>query len=340
MFGPPPVQSPSLADLPQGDVEVKRLAREIWGDCDGAHVFSHPYGQGRVLWRSSEVKPGDQYGDYADVTNVIAAMGVPPDFTADAPVSFTHRRDGDADIYFLVNCTSNQVQANGVFRILGKSPALFDPLTGEIRALPQFSENASGTVIPLRMEAGQSYFVIFRSEKMPPPIGSVNFPELNPLLALSGPWEVSFDPKWGGPAQVTFDALTDWSQSAVDGIKFYSGKAVYRKTFVVPPASLVSGQKYFLDLGEVKNLARVRLNGRDCGVVWCPPWRTEVTAAMLGGTNQLEVEVANLWPNRLIGDLSLPEEKRFTWTTRNPFKPTATLLPSGLLGPVRLISTQ
>ena len=153
-------------------------------------------------------------------------------------------------------------------------------------------------------------------------------------MTLSGAWEVSFDPKWGGPVKIIFDSLDDWSQRAEAGIKYYSGKAVYRKTFTLPDESRVAGQKCLLDLGVVKNLARVRLNGRDLGVVWCSPWRVEACRAIRPGKNNLEIEVANLWPNRLIGDRTLPAEKQFTSTTYNPYKKDSPLLPSGLLGPV------
>jgi hypothetical protein len=171
--------------------------------------------------------------------------------------------------------------------------------------------------------------------------GKTNRAEISrvtPPKEISGSWEVSFDPRWGGPENITFDSLADWSQRPEDGIKFYSGTAVYRKSFEVPSPGPLAGQKYFLELGVVKNLARIKLNGRDLGVVWCAPWRVETGDALKAGINQLEIEVANLWPNRLIGDLSLPAEKRFAWTTRNPFKKNSPLLPSGLLGPVRLFS--
>ena len=153
---------------------------------------------------------------------------------------------------------------------------------------------------------------------------------------IAGPWEVSFDPQWGGPEKVTFASLTDWSQNPEPGIKYYSGKAVYRTTFNLPGGSLLAGKKYFLDLGLVKNLARIRLNGRDLGVVWCYPWRVNVSAALQARANHLEIEVANLWPNRLIGDQSLPPEKRLAWTTLNPCDQNSPLFPSGLLGPVNI----
>jgi hypothetical protein len=161
------------------------------------------------------------------------------------------------------------------------------------------------------------------------------------VAELSGPWEVSFDPKWGGPEKILFPTLEDWSQRPESGIKFYSGTATYRKSFDAP-APEIGGQKsavgkLYLNLGTVRNLAQVRLNGRDLGSVWCAPWRVDITSAIRAEDNQLEIVVANLWPNRLIGDQSLPPEKRLTSTTWNPFTKNSRLLESGLLGPVTLL---
>jgi hypothetical protein len=367
VVGPPPLKSPSLQHFPACDAEVNDLAREIWGDCDGTNILVHALGKGRVLWRATAVKPLDQYGDFAAITNALVKMGVPPDFEADGPIRFTHRRDGKADIYFVANREPRTVDANCVFRVTGKQSELWDPLTGRTRALPEFTHHDGRTVIPLRFEPAQSFFVVFRSaavarqdvsstpsprqsgerdgvrgtkpESQGPPHSS-NFPQLMPAFSLLGPWEVSFDPKWGGPEHIVFASLDDWSQRPEPRIKYYSGNAVYQKTFELPDGTPTAGRKYFLDLGDVKNLARVRLNGRDLGVVWCAPWRVEVTGALVGGTNRLEIEVANLWPNRLIGDQSLPAEKRLTWTTLNPYQKDSPLLPSGLLGPVRILTEQ
>lgn len=335
VFGPPPRQSPSLQNYPNCDAEVQRLAREIWGDCDGEKVFVHHFGKGRVFWRKTEVKPLEQYGDFAAITNLLNEEGVPPDFEADGPIRFTHRRDGDTDIYFVANRGTQAVTANCQFRVAGKQPELFDPITGETRALPQFTEDSGRTLVPMKFEPVQSFFVIFRSPLAAQKSTMPNFPVLEPVLELAGSWAVSFDPKWGGPEHVIFDSLDDWSQRSEPGIKHYSGKAVYRKSFELPGKA--PGQKYFIDLGNVKDMARVRLNGHDLGVAWCMPWRVDATGAIDAGTNQLEIEVANLWPNRLIGDLSLPPDQRLTWVAINPFKADSPLLPSGLLGPVRVL---
>ncbi len=164
-----------------------------------------------------------------------------------------------------------------------------------------------------------------------------NFPEFQPVAEISGPWTVEFDPRWGGPRSVQFDALTDWTTRPEEGIKYYSGRATYRKTFLLPDQQADEPtRKTYLDLGEVKDLAEVRLNGKRLGVVWCPPWRIEITTAVRPGANDLELVVVNQWVNRLIGDARLPREKRLTWTTWSPYKSNSPLLKSGLLGPLRL----
>lgn len=336
VFGPPPLKSPGLQNYPACDMEVKQLAKKIWGDCDGETVFVHRFGKGRVIWRKTEVKPMEEFGDFSEITNILNHEGVPPDFEADGPVRFTHRRDGGTDIYFLANCELKSVDANCVFRVAGKQPELFDPLTGEIRLLPQFTEHNGRTSIPMRFEPEQSYFVVFESPVSAQGGESQNFPAMEPVMKLTGSWDVHFDPKWGGPESVVIDSLDDWSKRPEPGIKYYSGKAVYRKSFYMPNSA--PDRRYVLDLGDVKNLARVRLNGRDLGIVWCPPWSVDVTSAIKSGTNQLEIEVANLWPNRLIGDLSQPPDQRITWVAVDPFKKDSPLLPSGLLGPVRLLA--
>jgi hypothetical protein len=212
----------------------------------------------------------------------------------------------------------------------------------------------------------QSFFVVFRSQKSE--IGSqrsearaLNFSELKSVQELTGPWEVQFDPAWcypdnGTSGKMTFSALSDWAAHADPAIKHYSGIATYRKTFDWPPSDLRPPTSVVLSLGTVKNVARVRLNGHDLGTVWTAPWQVDISSAVKPGANILEIEVANLWPNRLIGDATLPKEQRRTVTnvrtfdtqetasygckkcgTRKKDGKPADLLPSGLLGPVRIL---
>jgi hypothetical protein len=279
----------------------------------------------------------DQYCDYSVVTGLLSRLGVLPDFESDIPLRYAHRRAGEADIYFVANREDRSVDAACTFRVAGKAPELWDPITREVRDLPEFKVRKGRTVVPLRFEAAQSYFVIFRKSRTK--ATGVNFPRTDRAGELGGAWEVSFDPQWGGPQRVAFQALDDWSKRPEEGIRHYSGVATYRKTFDLPPQARgkqPGASSWWLDLGSVKNIARVRLNGQDLGVVWCAPWRVEITSAVKPSNNQLEITVANLWPNRLIGDQGLPPEKRLTSTTWNPFKKDSPLLESGLLGPVSL----
>jgi hypothetical protein len=192
----------------------------------------------------------------------------------------------------------------------------------------------------LEFVASQSYFVVFPRNKAvkTKPSGNSNFPGTTLITAMEGPWKVSFDTKWGGPGKVTFDTLYDWSGSNDDGIRYYSGIATYSKRFVLSELP-GSGTNSYLNLGKVHEMARVILNGKDLGVVWCAPWQVDISDALNEGENILEIEVANLWPNRLIGDAALPENDRLTWTIEeHPYKVTDELLPSGLIGPVTLVN--
>jgi hypothetical protein len=165
---------------------------------------------------------------------------------------------------------------------------------------------------------------------------TVEVPSVAAPLGVAGPWELRFPPKWGAPESVTLDRLISWPQHKDDGVKYFSGTATYVKQFDVPEGALGEGKALYLDLGMVKNLAEVSLNGRNLGVLWKPPFRVEISGLAKPGPNRLEIKVTNLWPNRLIGDQKLPEKDRFTWTTFTPYKADSPLLDSGLLGPVML----
>lgn len=281
----------------------------------------------------------EQYGDFKVVERVLQEMGVKPDFASDVPLRYIHRTVRGGEIYFVANGQDQLVNATCSFRVSGKRPFLWDPATGETRPLPRFTENNGLTSIPLRFEPTQSWFIVFLSAKGPATGLSENFPTSSALAEVKGPWQVTFDPKWGGPEKpITMTSLQDWSTRPEEGVRYFSGTVVYRTSFTV--ASLPTpSNRILLSLGAVKNLARVRLNGLDLGVVWCPPWQVEATRALKPGDNHLEITVANLWPNRLIGDQGLPPEKRLTSTTWNPFAKDSALLPSGLLGPVTLTTS-
>jgi hypothetical protein len=169
---------------------------------------------------------------------------------------------------------------------------------------------------------------------------SATVAELPATQTVEGAWQLSFPPKLGAPATADFDHLMSWTDSADDGVKYFSGTATYEKEVEIPAAHLGAGRRLFLDLGAVKNLAEVSLNGKSLGVLWKEPFRVDITDAATAGKNKLKIRVTNLWPNRLIGDQKLPEAQRITWASVEPYKADSALLPSGLLGPVRIITAQ
>ena len=299
------------------------------------------------------------YPDYATTARILEAMDVPRDFKSDGPVRYGHRRTGTEDIYFIANTTDEKLEASCVFRVDRGTPQLWDPVTADIRTLPQFNHLGGTTSVTVTFEPHQSFFVIFPHEASSNAVATsdaANFPVVKPVETLEGSWEVSFDPTWGGPEKITFNSLQDWTTRAERGIKYYSGIATYRKTFDRPASRIPHPPSLYLDLGTVHDMARVKLNGKDIGVVWCAPWRVDITDAVKAKDNRLEIEVANRWPNRLQGDQQPPDKNvrtvkwdsgylggkefrtgRYTFTTgRGPGR----LLPSGLIGPVRIMIDQ
>jgi hypothetical protein len=570
VVGPRPLKSPSLTDYPQCDEEVKRLADETWGDCDGKTVTEHRLGQGRVVWGVPPEK-------------LLAQPGVQPDFTSRTRLRYIHRVADDADIYFVANPQSQEVEALASFRVRGKLPELWWPDSGEMERAAVFREKDGGTDVRLRLGPSGSVFVVFRPGATPrdpvlavtrdgqpiwpeagpaPKIvvqkavyGVLNDPQrtrevrakaqqlvdggdysfqvarmaegddpapnvvktlaleytvgdrrftvtgkdpdtvrLNPdttqiviakasygvlddpkrtrdvrskvqrmadagehsfevarlaqgddpafgivktvviehtadgkrltatgtdpdtvylgsssaaeriveLLTgadgrllleawqpggyevktasgqtrrveirslptpqeIRGAWDVRFTPGWGAPDQLTFDELTDWSKHAEAGVKYFSGVATYTKTISVPAEMLGANRRLYLDLGKVAVMAQAKLNGKDLGILWKPPFRADITDAAKAGENVLEVKVANLWVNRMIGDEQLPEHSarhsngtlkewpqwllegkpsptgRYTFASWRLWKKDAPLQPSGLLGRVTLHATQ
>lgn len=155
-------------------------------------------------------------------------------------------------------------------------------------------------------------------------------------LQIDGPWEVRFQAGCGAPDKLALEHLADLSTHADPGVKYFSGTATYRRSITVPAERLDPNVRVFLDLGKVQVSAQVNLNGRDLGILWKAPFQLDVTDALRAGENTLEVRVANLWTNRLIGDQSLPPDQRVAWSTWNPFTKDSPLQESGLLGPVIL----
>lgn len=334
VLGAPPSRSPSLENYPACDQQVRSLAAEIWKGVDGKKVTMGRYGKGFVFRG-------------VDAAVALKELGISPDIDGigeraelgKAGMTWIHRHTDGADAYFLSNQNDEKKSVSLSFRTGEGTPELWDPITGEMRALPEFTREEGRIRVPLEFQARQSYLLVFRKTGRPKTLsGTVNFPAFQPVLNLGPAWQVTFDSKRGGPGEVKFDKLTDWTGHPDDRIKYFSGTAVYRTSFAFDFP--VSG-RYFLNLGEYKNIARVTLNGRDLGAVWVLPGRIEITKDLKPGMNKLEIAVTNTWNNRLLGDNKLPAEKRITWTSVEAgIKPNTQLQPSGLTGPVTIEQLQ
>ena len=360
VVGGPPRTSPSLARYPECDREVRDVANLLWGgQTPPAGVTRRPHGLGGVYWGGevSAVAPGELYPAYAATAKLLEAAGVRPDFVTTAPFRYAHQSLVGREIYFVSNRSGEPQAASVAFRDGTSTAELWDAVTGTIARLPVAASGsgAGAAEATLRLDAYQSAFVVFYTNdryELARNAARSNDRAAGNRVELTGPWTVAFDPAWGGPERAVFDALTDWTARPEEGIRFYSGIARYSKTFDLP-AGAAGEKEWTLDLGTVRNIARVRLNGKDQGVVWTAPWQVSISGAVLTRGNRLEIDVANLWVNRLIGDEQFPDDgvqngqwpdwvlngtprptKRFTFTTHRFYKKGDPLQPSGLLGPV------
>lgn len=182
-------------------------------------------------------------------------------------------------------------------------------------------------------------FVVFRkpaktTSRILPPIAD------DAIATVEGPWDLSFEPDRGAPAKIALDKLTSWSDHSDEGVKYFSGVGTYTKTIQAPTDWFKDGARLSIDLGEVKNLAEVSVNGKTLGIVWKTPYRVDVTSALKPGANTVEIKVTNPWVNRIIGDRQPNATKTYTFTSPKFYKADSKLVPSGLLGPVRIIRSR
>jgi hypothetical protein len=314
VVGDRPTGSPSLAD---NAAEFTAIADGLWG---GKAV-----GKGKII-------PGH------DVNKAMASLGVERDFdcgqTADADVMFVHRHLADGDLYFLSNRKDGPKTVDATFRVAGKRPELWHADTGRIEPVSYRTQNGR-TTVPLALDANESVFVVFRQAASAPSAAVPPRHETR-LATVDGSWDVRFAPNWGAPDRITLDHLTSWSENADPGVKYFSGTATYSKAIQVPSGWIGSGQRLMLELGDVRELAEVIVNGNSAGITWHAPFKVDITSAVKPGANTLEIRVTNLWVNRLIGDKQ-PGATKYTFTVMPTYKADAPLRPSGLLGPVSIV---
>lgn len=321
VYGTRPVRSGTMRDL-ERSTEYKELVEQMWGK-ENSPQGSHLYGKGTVYWGMP-------------LSEAVAEAGLIPDITLpkERKFYFAHRTLADGELYFLDNHEDSSLEHTFIFRCHKKVAEWWNPVTGERYALQSTCLPDGRTSITLRIAPRESFFIIFSDQpsgQLPVKNGKVK----EVKLPVQGDWTVDFSTKMGGPGTVVFPELIDWTTHQDERIKYYSGTAVYRHLLVVD--SLLPVERLFLQFNELGAVARVVLNGKEVGTVWCSPWEIDVTQALKQGENKLEIHVANSLMNRMIGDSMLPEKERITYAATPIATPKDTLVSSGIIGPVWLV---
>ena len=277
------------------------------------------------------------------IDEALAQLAIGKDFIGDPQrLAFIHRQIGDTDAYFVRNRTDQPVAETVQFRVTGKSAEFWDPVTSRQLAISSASVANGYTSIGLTLPAYGSGYVVFTDEERELP--EYNAPGETQVMELEGPWTLSFPEGWGAPPSVQLDSLISWTDHEDQGIHYFSGTATYSARFTLPGGALEGARAVTLDLGDVKDVAEVFVNGRSAGVLWTLPYALDIAEYVQEGENELSVEVTNQWVNRLTGDMDLEPDKKFTRTNRPPITrstpglgdETFRVQESGLLGPVVL----
>lgn len=320
VVGKAPTGSPSLADDPE---TYAALVNRLWSSKDVT-----PLGKGRVIAET-------------DVEAALRQLKIHPDFEyrvngGSGNILYTHRKLEDGDIYFVSNREPHEISATVNVRVTGKAPEIWRAEDASIEPVG-FSSNGLTTTIALNMKANESYFLVLRKNTQAKEL-TITTPHSSVSQEVSGPWEVSFEPGHGATKSVKLERLTSLTAHPDNSIKYFSGVASYKTNFNV--SSTQQATDTVLDLGTVGDIAEVVVNGKVIGTAWHPPYQIKLGSILREGNNELEIRVANLWVNRLIGDAQLGKEDRIAKTTIPTYLPDAPLRPAGLIGPIKILKTQ
>lgn len=313
--------------LADDDRKVQDIVEEVWGESAGSVVTAHRLGAGRV------------YGT-TDLASALRDENIQPDIAVaaahqDSSIMAVHRHTNERDIYFVSNQRDRGEPVSIRYRLAGMAPEVWHPEDGSVTPV-SYNSDAHGVTVSLDMKPYEAVFVVFHRTSVRtlhvPPV------HLRELQTLSGPWNITFEPGRGAPAAARFSTLQAWNESPDLGIRYFSGHATYTQTLTVPASALKHGSRLLLDLGEVHEVAEVSVNGSAPIIVWHGPYTADITNFLREGSNRVSITVTNLWPNRLIGDKQ-PGGATYTYAPQSSYRANSPLLPSGLLGPVRLVAS-
>ncbi|NNF33334.1 MAG: glycoside hydrolase [Saprospiraceae bacterium] len=289
---------------------------------------------------SNIIKPVDDWDEIMSGLSIIPDLSVNNDDTLD----YVHRKTAEEDIYFFFNNDTAGAKIYDIsFRVGNKIPELWYPMSGDIVKKADYVVEEEVTRTDIRLNAGESVFVVFREEasdlqsviKSDPRIGysytdpgkieaqisengnytipistgktqQIKVTDLPDPIGINGKWNVKFNQKSGYGSTVEFPELIDWKDHQEDSIKYYSGTAAYNKSFTVPIEYKKDDYGAILELASVFIVAEVIINDKPAGVTWMPPYKLDISDYLIPGKNTLEIRVTNQWSNRLIGDERYP----------------------------------
>lgn len=329
LTGLPAVSATGNSKAPER-TRVSALIHALWDGCEVSE--SHRVGRGMVFCTDK-------------TRDVLTALSIEPDFevlggegpvkqpyaSSSSGIDYVHRRIGGTEVYFLRNASDDAISFRGVFRVQKRRVELWDGVSGSMQPVQGETSSEGSMTVPVTLAAFGSAYVVFSDEAR----AATAMLELvtTPVQAT---WSVTFQAERGAPSgPVALSALTSWTDFADTGVRYFSGSATYRAKLTAPAWS--AGDLVSLQFGDVREIARVRVNGKDAGTVWAKPDRLRVDSLLRRGVNDIEVEVTNLWVNRIVGDLQPGVEQRYTSTNITRYKQDSLLLPSGLIGPVEWV---
>lgn len=324
VLGIKPHRSPSLQNYPECDDEVKALAEEIWGSGNFMDNEIRKIGNGFII-------------NGHDIGKALELIGVIPDFTylGTADVKYAHVSDENREIYFIANQKNELCEITAMFRSgCGFQPELWNATNGTRRQLATCDNVDGYTSIPLQLAPMESAFIVFEYPITTSDV-KIDLPSTNRSYDIKSSWDVTLTSMLGELHNIRLDSIIDLSKHPDDEVKYFSGTANY-VTYVELPHKK-SDHRYILDIGDVREMARIKINNQYIGGIWTAPYTIDITDSIKKGKNKIEIDVVNTWVNRLIGDSRLAKDIRKTSLFYRTLTPESQLQPSGLLNNVRIL---
>jgi hypothetical protein len=322
VIGSRPVTVPNLNNLREDNIELNKIVNRLWGNTDAKKIVENLYGKGKII-------------DGLTADEVLQKKGIGKDFSFNgtSEIDYIHRSTNFGEVYFLRNDKDTLVRDYCQFRVSGKYPELWDPISGTASRVVNFTKTKDSSGFLIELPAHGSIFVVFnnKNRKYLP-----EFSEKEKAIhekEIKGSWSLNFPENWGAPANAVFDKLISWTDSEDKGIIYFSGTVSYNNTFEIEKETLE--KKVKIDLGDVRDVAEIFVNGKSAGILWGKPYVLDISELVQPGKNSLKIEVVNMWINRLTGDMLSGPKDRYC-KTNQPYDKTNSIQISGLLGPVKL----